>query len=202
VKKIGIVLFLISLALAWMEVEIEGTGFWAKNLPTWRPFGYGEGVPTGYHFAMWSLMLLMFHFVFAFTGFWSWKQELRILMLVCLVAVFEDFLWQVINPGWNVSLFLKTHHSWYYGYPMGIILAGLLAWRARRGKEFAVVLNTMVILTLLTIMVSGFLWRQTKPERPRTGTSLEGTTIIEEGRSAPLFSILKKSITYSVFFIF
>ncbi|MCX6741072.1 MAG: hypothetical protein NTY61_01595 [Candidatus Parcubacteria bacterium] len=164
---------LVTLALAIMEIQIEGTGNWARNLPTWRPFGYLA--PTGYHFAMWTLMLVMFHMPF-FVGYAPWtlrrkpeirgtlRSEAEVLALIAIVAVFEDFWWYVLNPAWSARIFMQTATPhWPITYSAGIAISILFAWGARKLSRQARILGVMAGLTLILVLGSGFFWRKTDP---------------------------------------
>lgn len=137
-----IYLFFIILALAALEVQIEGKYGWTKNLPTWRIksklFGFFMGGKelTGYLFYMLVLLLLFFHLPFLGGVPWTLAAEVEIVFLFLLFSVFWDFLWFVLNPYYGMSRFKKSfvywHHHWILGipldYPRGIIISLMFAF--------------------------------------------------------------------------
>lgn len=125
-------LFIFSLLLAFVEVQVEGQHGWAAQLPAWRPKGnvwyvrvfkqlFGNKELTGYHIAIGLLILFSLHMFYFWQGSWSWQQELRVISFFFLVAVVWDFLWFVINPhfGWKKfkPMFIAWHRSWLGPWP-------------------------------------------------------------------------------------
>lgn len=137
-----IYLFLIVLALAALEVQIEGKYGWVKNLPTWRIrskiFGFFMGGKdlTGYLFYMLIILLLFFHLPFFGGVPWTWEAELEIIFLFLLFSVFWDFLWFVLNPYYGLKRFKKSyvywHNHWAFGvpldYPRGVLISLMVAF--------------------------------------------------------------------------
>ena len=115
------IIFLLSISavFALMEIQIEGTGGWAENLPTWKvknPFRKILGWPTlldGYHFWMWVLMMLIFHSPFFFGFAFNLTNELLVIEMFLFFAVIEDFLWFVFNPGWGIKKFFTREIPWH-----------------------------------------------------------------------------------------
>ena len=161
--SVSVFVALVTFALAMMEIQIEGTGNWARNLPTWRPFGYFA--PTGYHFAMWGLMLAMFHMPFLVgSASWTLRSEAWVFALIATVAVFEDFWWYLLNPAWSSRIFMQTATPhWPITYSIGIALSILFAWGAGKLPKQISVLGVMVALTIILVLGSGFFWRKTDP---------------------------------------
>ena len=56
-------LTLLSLSVAYLEVQIEGSHGWAARLPTWR-YKIGCIEVTGYHLALLSTLFLFAHLPF------------------------------------------------------------------------------------------------------------------------------------------
>ena len=119
----------ISYAFAHLEIQIEGTAGWAKNLPCWRiekhwllDLFWGGRPLTGYHFWAMIFIISMFHFPFVFDGSWSWIVEMRAIGGFCLFWLVEDFLWFVLNPGYGFKKFKKEiipwHPRWILGLPL------------------------------------------------------------------------------------
>ena len=114
-----IFLILISVVFALLEVQIEGTGSWAKNLPTWRinnPFKKYLAWPTlidGYHLYLWMFLILMFHLPYAFGIPFSKVTELTIIEMLLIVLFLEDFLWFVFNPAWGIKKFFSEEIPWH-----------------------------------------------------------------------------------------
>lgn len=137
-----IYLFFIILAVAALEVQIEGKYGWVKNLPTWRIrskiFGFFMGGKdlTGYMFYMLIILLLFFHLPFFGGVPWTWEAEIEIIFLFLMFSVFWDFLWFILNPYYGLSRFKKSyvywHENWFLGvpldYPRGILVSLMIAF--------------------------------------------------------------------------
>jgi len=134
-------LFLIILALAALEVQIEGKYGWMKKIPTWRIrskiFGFFMGGKdlTGYLFYMLILLLLLFHLPFFGGVAWSLNAEIEIIYLFLLLSVFWDLLWFVLNPYYGIKRLKKEyvywHKQWIFGMPIdyvrGVIISFVIA---------------------------------------------------------------------------
>lgn len=134
-------LFLIVLALAALEVQIEGKHGWMKKIPTWRIrskfFGFFMGGKelTGYLFYLLIILLMFFHLPFLGGATWSWQAEVEIISLFLLFSVFWDFLWFVLNPYYGLKRLKKKyvywHKQWFLGMPLdytrGIVISLLIA---------------------------------------------------------------------------
>lgn len=170
-------IFILAAILAILEIQIEGSSGWAKNLPTWRP---SPGHPvakvyskimsgkelTGYHSALFLFILLIFHLPFFLGTTFSLENELRILALYMIFIALEDFLWFVLNPFHPLKNFSKNnvnHRQFLLGMPVdyyfavGIslllaFLGGFLHWWILNFGLFAV---ETVITILFTIYVLG-----------------------------------------------
>ncbi len=133
----GIYLFIIATTLAILEIQIEGKEGWAKNLPCWRPdpqslafkiyrvFMEGKEL-TGYHLAIFALVLVIVHFPFAAGVEWSLTGEIEALSSYLLLGVFWDYLWFVWNPYYGVKKFnpqsIEWHQKWVGPLPRGYIV--------------------------------------------------------------------------------
>lgn len=171
---VGVNLFAICLALALLEVHIEGPHGWAEKLPTWRfdrpwlrKFTNGKPI-TGYHVYINLVILGFLHYPLVLSN-WTFVAELRIISQYLMVAVWWDFLWFVCNPHFGVRRFKSEniwwHHKWVLGMPKDYIVgtvasAGvwLLAdWLSpMRGTtilEWASLLGIVVGLTVMTAIV-------------------------------------------------
>lgn len=120
-----IFILFISYAFAMLEIQIEGTAGWAKNLPTWRienhwalKIFFGGRALTGYHFWAHVFVTLLFHLPLAFLPF-SWTMELKIIGGIILFWITEDFLWFVMNPGFGIRRFKKEHIPWHPNWILG-----------------------------------------------------------------------------------
>ncbi len=170
--------FILSLALALLEIQIEGPHGWAAKLPTWRPglshwFGRlvhrvtgGEEV-TGYHLALNAVLLLFFHWPYVWLGTWSLSNELYLLGFFIWFTVVWDFLWFVLNPHHSLSNFNAVHVPWHkkwWGrvpvkYVIGLVitlalfaLAGLISGNMIGGLIAAFVfIAVQVLLTVVTV---------------------------------------------------
>lgn len=116
-------LYLLALALAFLEVQIEGEHGWAAKLPCWRPAGkwyarlYGKVMGgkemTGYHVAVFLFALLMFHLSYVWGVPWSTAAEFQTLSVFFLFVVVWDFLWFVINPHYGIRKFHPACVTWH-----------------------------------------------------------------------------------------
>lgn len=92
---LNIFLFLISICLALLEIQIEGVNGWASNLPTWK-YNIGGFVMTGYHLYLWLFLILVVHTSFIFIK-WSWEKQCYIITFLLLVLLLEDAFWFLFN---------------------------------------------------------------------------------------------------------
>lgn len=113
---------------ALFEIQIEGKGGWARNLPTWKkhwhkgPLAVINGFQkplTGYHFFLFIFIFFLLHSLFLFTP-WSLGIELRLISFYLFMVVFEDFLWFAFNPAYGLGKFSKKHVSWHRYWLMGL----------------------------------------------------------------------------------
>ncbi len=134
---------LMAYFFAKLEINIEGAGGWAANLPTWRVEKHwaldlfmGGRAMTGYH--CWALLLVaaVFHYPFLFTATWSLAGQAKAIAGLILFWVWEDFLWFVFNPAFGLRRFrpqhVPWHKRWVAGLPLeywlGSALASVLLW--------------------------------------------------------------------------
>lgn len=121
-------LFLAGL-FSQVEIQIEGAGGWAMNLPTWRieqhwmlDVFFGGRPMTGYHAFVLPFIALFFHFPLCFTGLWTLRRES--LVLACLITfwIVEDFLWFATNPAFGLGKFnaasIPWHKHWLWFAPI------------------------------------------------------------------------------------
>jgi hypothetical protein len=116
---IGFVVIL-AFFFAKVEIHIEGDAGWAANLPTWRVekhwlldiFWAGRAM-TGYHAWMMSFIALIFHLPVFLMWNWSLQLEARILALMMVFWIVEDFLWFIVNPAFGWKRFQKKHVPWH-----------------------------------------------------------------------------------------
>lgn len=116
----NIYLFLMATVLAILEIQIEGAHGWAKNLPTWRPhpqsliskiymkLASGKEA-TGYHFAMFFFVFLIFHLPYVFGLTLTLEHWIKTFSLYLMFSIMWDFLWFVLNPHYPISRFKKEH---------------------------------------------------------------------------------------------
>jgi len=122
-----------SVLIALLEIQIEGVGGWAKNLPTWRinlniPFFKKQ--LTGYHTYFWLLTFHLTHLIFMFTE-WTAKKELLLVSFYFYMWLIEDFLWFVFNPKYGIKKFNKKHVPWHKDWFMFVPVdyyLGLIIW--------------------------------------------------------------------------
>jgi len=116
----GACLFAAAYAMARLEVQIEGSDGWARNLPTWRVDNvatrivFGGRPLTGYHFWFHILIALLLHspFAMALVSF-SIAAETRILSFLLLFWLAEDWLWFVVNPAFGWKAFRADRIQWH-----------------------------------------------------------------------------------------
>lgn len=114
--------FVIAVAavMALLEIQIEGAGGWASNLPTWKVnisfpimgfWGNVEKPLTGYHLYLWMFSFLLPHFAFCYTK-WSIKKEIYLWAFYIFFTTAEGLLWFGLNPAWGWA---KFHYgiAWY-----------------------------------------------------------------------------------------
>ncbi len=165
----NIYLFLMAAVLALLEIQIEGAHGWAKNLPTWRPSSNNLAVKifskimsgketTGYHLAMFTFVLLIFHLPYVFGLTITLEHWLKTLSLLFMFAVVWDFLWFVLNPHHPLKFFQKEHiiihKKWIWripiDYPLGILASLLVILPI---GEFNFWIFNITLFTLQTILV-------------------------------------------------
>ncbi len=121
---VDIYVFAMALTLAILEIQIEGENGWAKNLPTWRPnkpsvfsrtySSLMSGKPlTGYHLAVFSFVVLVFHLPFIFGFPLTVNNWLKIISLLFIYLVVWDFLWFVLNPNFILNRFNPKNVTWH-----------------------------------------------------------------------------------------
>jgi hypothetical protein len=96
-KTIGLFIYVLALSivLAYLEIQIEGTDGWGKNLPTWK-VKISNFEITGYHLSLWLLIFVFLHFPVFFTK-WSFQNESFILSFFILTLLLEDSFWFLLN---------------------------------------------------------------------------------------------------------
>lgn len=116
--------YLISVALALLEIQIEGKDGWAAKLPTWRARPdskiakfyakiMSDKELTGYHFILNIFLLLFMHWPFIWNWSWNIYQELEIMSLFMLFVVVWDFLWFIMNPHFSLENFGPANVWWH-----------------------------------------------------------------------------------------
>lgn len=109
-----------AVLFALLEIEIEGPGGWARNLPTWRirnrwtRLFFGARAITGYHLYINLFLALLLHapYVFGFVRP-TLATELRIIAFGLLFWVVEDFLWFALNPAYGIRAFNRQRIWWH-----------------------------------------------------------------------------------------
>lgn len=178
----NIYLFMMATVLAILEIQIEGEHGWAKALPTWRPH---PGHPmakiyakimsgkelTGYHGAMFTLVLLIFHLPYVFGLTFTIQHWLQTLSLFFIFIALWDFLWFVLNPHYPLASFAKDNPNhkeflwglpvdYYYSIAFSLILAaaaeyffkisGFLSWW---GVNFGLFFTETVLTVLFSLYI-------------------------------------------------
>lgn len=129
----NIYLFLTASILAILEIQIEGKDGWVKNLPTWKPnhqkwyskiysLVMSGKQMTGYHLAMFSLVILLLNFPYASGQTLTLESFLKTLSYFFMFVVTWDFLWFVLNPHFSLKFFKKEkvwwHSRWFLNIPL------------------------------------------------------------------------------------
>ncbi len=116
--------------MALFEIQVEGAGGWAANLPTWRKTlhipvigmwqGYSGKPFTGYHLYFQLLTFLLPHVAFLFTK-WNWKKEVYLLSFYVFFSTMEGLFWFILNPAWGWHRFREGvpwyKELWFLGLP-------------------------------------------------------------------------------------
>jgi len=138
---IFIFILVATIITAILEIQIEGSAGWAKNLPTWRSnpkklyakiFGIllNKKELTGYHLSFWALMLLFFHAPLFWGLTWNISLETDLIASFLLFWLFEDFLWFVLNPSFGIkkfrSKYIPWHKNWLGPFPRGYYISAIL----------------------------------------------------------------------------
>ena len=134
------------------EIQIEGAGGWAANLPTWRieahwllDIFWGGRAMTGYHAWVFPFMALVFFAPLAFNGRWHWRDAALALAGLMVFWIVEDFVWFILNPAWGWARFgpadVPWHKRWWLGAPVdywiGLGGAALILWLRHRAPRKA-----------------------------------------------------------------
>lgn len=175
----AIFVFIFAVIFALIEIEVEGTNGWAKNLPTTKNI---VGHLTLYH----VYMVLLAIFIIA--GFLFYKQSknckgppekkntskqsrvfnkyvqpiLIIIFHIVLYFLIQDFLWFVFNPGFKVTGYhpsnIPWHKYWFGGLPIFnyIGLAVVLVLLCATYFDFSLVTSiaTYVLLVAAACLLS------------------------------------------------
>ena len=118
---------ILALFFAQVEIQIEGTGGWAANLPTWRiekhwllDIFWGGRAMTGYHAWVFPFIALFFHFPFVMMQKWTFRLQCRTIANLMAFWVIEDFLWFVMNPGYGIARFSAHDVPWHIHWLLGV----------------------------------------------------------------------------------
>ncbi len=100
-----------SFIFACIEIELEGRDGWAIDLPT-PNIGKHFQYLTLYHVFMFIFIFSMFNLAFVFNPkFFTWRNELFVLSLMCMWFLFEDVFWFVLNPYYG---FKHIGDAWWH----------------------------------------------------------------------------------------
>lgn len=122
ILKLLVFIFLISFAIAKLEINIEGKDGWAKNLPTWRVKNkwtkliWQEHPLTGYHLYLMLTVFGFLHFPFFFGVEWNLSKELITWAVYSFIFLFEDLFWFILNPHYGLKKFHKNHIEWHHNW--------------------------------------------------------------------------------------
>ncbi len=129
----------LAVAMAAVEIEIEGPYGWAERLPTpyrvsgplARLFGLilGGKPLTGYNLLLFAATLVAFHLPFAFGAPWTAARELALLAAWIAWSAVWDFLWFLLNPAYGWRRFrpgnVWWHRRWLWRLPLDYWVAGV-----------------------------------------------------------------------------
>ncbi|PIR69475.1 MAG: hypothetical protein COU47_02770 [Candidatus Niyogibacteria bacterium CG10_big_fil_rev_8_21_14_0_10_46_36] len=130
-----------AIVAALLEIQIEGSAGWAKNLPTWRSnpkkwhgkmfrLLFNQSDVTGYHIAFWAFVLTAYHGPLFWDVAWSISLEADILTGFLIFWVLEDFLWFVFNPHYGIRKFnpryIPWHKRWIGPFPVQYYTSAIL----------------------------------------------------------------------------
>lgn len=165
-------LFIVALALANLEVQIEGANGWAEKLPTWRPSHdrwyskiwrklMKEKPLTGYHLSILGSLFIFLHLPYFWGSAWSWEVELKSISMFFLISSTWDFLWFVINPAFGIKKFKAVeiwwHKAWLGPWPVDYyyaVIISLILYSISSGFYF---LNFLDWLFIFLIFIVGSL---------------------------------------------
>jgi len=133
------------MALAHLEIQIEGPHGWAEKLPTWRWDGPGVrrwlGKPvTGYHLCLMTVILLFLHMPQFYGG--SWEREADLAAMFFLLTVTWDSLWFACNRHFGMARFRKGEVWWFPTWALGVPRPYLMAIALSLGTALAPALWT------------------------------------------------------------
>lgn len=176
-------LFFIALALAYLEVQIEGPNGWAAKLPTWRStkpwlLRLNSGKPvTGYHLALTATLLLFFHLP-AFWTTWTWSKEALTMVSFLVFTIVWDYLWFVVNPGFGLRRYNRANvwwfKRWFLGVPVdywfGLLISVALAGVAGLFSEWLELVAIMFGLAGIATIIGESIRSANKNNKAKTVT--------------------------------
>lgn len=127
---------IVAYAIAKLEIQIEGSHGWAKDLPTYRVSNFfsklilNEAKMTGYHIWLNFTLMLLAHFPFIAGLEWTFATEFMILGVFFFGAILEDYFWFIFNPAFGIKSFNKTQihwHRWIGPVPVLYLIYGVLS---------------------------------------------------------------------------
>ncbi len=169
--------FLVALALALTEIEIEGKHGWAEKTATWSkrvslPKGFflfsGSRVLTGYHIFLNIFLIIITHSPLVFFKTFSWSSEFQLISTYLIWALFWDLLWFIFNPYYGWKEFAPNAVWWFGEEPwlmnklplkyfiqigIGLLLITIssqLSGDKRVILDFLILIATFIALTLLS----------------------------------------------------
>lgn len=149
---------LYSAVKAFYEVNIEGAGGWARDLPVlfrisneWTQLIMGHRPLTGYHCGLWMMEIVLLLSAFLVFGLkWRWRYLLLIASVWFWNGGIECYLWVVFNPHYGWDKFTPEYVTWFrkwmeigpIRFPTvffgnwipGIVLYLTYCWRARKSQ--------------------------------------------------------------------
>lgn len=170
--------WVVILALAYWEVQIEGNNPWAGALPCWRKMvSWFPKELTGYHAGLVSFTLMLIAFTIAAcifvlriygieipTEFFG-TLVLLLLSMIVLLSTFEDYLWHIVNPyqdEYGFQTFAKKEYPAFKGIFIGIVpvdyiglttLSFVLACWAGIMMEWVIIVAVLIVMTVIATTI-------------------------------------------------
>lgn len=186
----SVILWLFAALLALVETHVEGNIGWARGLKHtfrispgkhwlasfWGIIFRGREL-TGYHLALFPMVVVIFHFPFILTE-WTLQKEALMISLWFITFALWDFLYFVLNPNFGLKTYLNKSidhfkkSRWFLGiledYWWAILGAILVSYFGGVLNDFISIIVGLSALTVLTLIVAPAYHRWHKKMMERT----------------------------------